>query len=151
MDSSAELGLATFRAVEERHLDRLFELYPDDAEFVHAPSLPYDGTLRGKEANRQQVLARPAQSWSGTWTPLQPTATERRMDPRVIASNGVEVAVLYRQRAVSPTGERLDSPVFGLYEVRDGKFARAQMFHFDTADLVGFLERARAATVQRRV
>ena len=34
-------------------------------------------------------------------------------------------------------------PVLGLYEVRDGRFARAEMFHFDTAAIVGFLERAR--------
>ena len=40
-------------------------------------------------------------------------------------------------------GERLDAPVLGLYEVRDGRFARAEMFHFDTAAIVGFLERAR--------
>jgi hypothetical protein len=33
----------------------------------------------------------------------------------------------------------------GIYEVRDGKFARAQMFHYDTAALVDFLERAAAA------
>jgi ketosteroid isomerase-like protein len=149
MDSSAELVLATIRAVEERDLDRLFELYHDDVEFVHAPSLPYGGTVRGKEANRRQILARPAESWSGTWTPLQPTAAERRMDPRVIAGNGVEVAVVYRQRAVSASGERLDAPVLGLYEVRDGKFARAQMFHFDTAAVVGFLERARPPAAGR--
>jgi ketosteroid isomerase-like protein len=70
------------------------------------------------------------------------------MDPRVVAGNGREVTVLYRQRALSPTGERLDAPVIGLYEVRDGRFARAQMFHFDTAGILGFLERARAAAVR---
>jgi hypothetical protein len=34
-------------------------------------------------------------------------------------------------------------PQLGLYEVRDGKFA--QMFHYDTAALLEFLERARTA------
>src|SRR5215216_3206064 len=29
-----------------------------------------------------------------------------------------------------------------IYEVRDGKFFRAQMFHYDTAAIVAFLERA---------
>ena len=43
---------------------------------------------------------------------------------------------------MSPDGERFESPVLGLYEVRDGKFARAQMFHFDTAAILRFLERA---------
>jgi hypothetical protein len=50
---------------------------------------------------------------------------------------------LNRQRAVDPAGERLDAPVLGLYEVRDGRFARPQRFHFDTAALVGFLTQAK--------
>ena len=32
--------------------------------------------------------------------------------------------------------------MLGLYEVRDGKFVRAQMFHYDTAAILAFLERA---------
>jgi ketosteroid isomerase-like protein len=43
---------------------------------------------------------------------------------------------------VSPDGERFESPVLGLYEVRDGKVARAQMFHHDTAGILASLERA---------
>ena len=64
------------------------------------------------------------------------------MDPRVIATAGGEVTVLYTHRAVSPHGERFEAPVVGLYEVRDGKFARAQMFHYHTAGILEFLERA---------
>ena len=52
------------------------------------------------------------------------------------------ITVLYTHRAVSPDGERFEAPVFGLYRVRDGKFARAQMFHYDTAAILAFLERA---------
>jgi len=52
--------------------------------------------------------------------------------------------VIYRQRAVGPAGERFDAPVLGLYGVREGKFARTQMFHFDTAAVVDFLTRANA-------
>ena len=84
----------------------------------------------------------PETTWLGTWGPLQPTEAERRMDPRVVASDGDEVTVLYTTRAVAPDGERFESPVLGLYEVRDGKFARAQMFHYDTAAILAFLERA---------
>jgi ketosteroid isomerase-like protein len=51
------------------------------------------------------------------------------MDPRVIAANDEEVVVLYRQRAVDSAGERFDEPVLGLYETREGKLARAHMFH----------------------
>ena len=64
------------------------------------------------------------------------------MDPRVIAVNGDEVVVKYSTRGVSPDGERFESEVLALYEVRDGKFARAQMFHYDTAALNEFLGRA---------
>ena len=64
------------------------------------------------------------------------------MDARVVSTNGDEVVVLYRQRAVSPQGERFDSPVLGLYEVREGKFARAQMFHYDTASTIDSPARA---------
>ena len=62
----------------------------------------------------------------------------------MVASNGGEVVVEYRHRAASPVGERIDLPVLALYEVRDGKLARAQMFHYDTAALTGFLSRAQA-------
>ena len=64
------------------------------------------------------------------------------MDPRVVAVNDAEVVVRYRQRAIAANGERLDASVLGVYEVRDGLFARAQMFHFDTAALVAYLRRA---------
>jgi ketosteroid isomerase-like protein len=77
--------------------------------------------------------------WLETWGPLQPTKGERSMDPQVIADDGEKVVVLYTQRAVDDSGNRFEAPVVGLYEVRDGKFARAQMFHFDTAAILDFL------------
>ena len=66
------------------------------------------------------------------------------MDPRVVAATDEEVVVLWRQRGLSPSGERFDGEVLGLYGVRDGKFARAQMFHFDSAALLRFLDDAHA-------
>lgn len=142
MQSNVEVVLGTFRAVEERDRDALFELYHDDVEFHEAPSLPYGGTIRGKAAIAAQLEAAPEATWLGTWGPLQPTQAERRMDPRVVATDGEQVAVVYTQRALSPDGERFEAPVLGLYEVRDGKFARAQMFHYDTVAILAFLERA---------
>jgi uncharacterized protein len=139
--SNAEVVLAVIRAVEERDADALFELYHDDVELHDAPSLPYSYTARGKAAMRDQLETAPETTWLGTWGPLQPTEAERRMDPRVVAADGDEVTVLYTTRAVAPDGERFESPVLGLYEVRDGKFARAQMFHYDTAAILAFLER----------
>jgi ketosteroid isomerase-like protein len=64
------------------------------------------------------------------------------MDPRIVATDGDEVVVQYVTRAMAPDGERFESPVVAIYEVRDGKLARAQMFHYDTAAILAFLERA---------
>jgi ketosteroid isomerase-like protein len=148
MDPSSAIVLTVFQAIEERDPDSLFALCHEDVELLEAESLPYGGTLRGKERLREQLESSPEATWLGTWGPLQPTSAERRMDPRVVASHDGEVAVAYRQRAVSASGERLDAPVLGLYEVRDNRFARAQMFHFDTAAIVAFLRRAGSAAGQ---
>jgi ketosteroid isomerase-like protein len=142
MNEAAQVALEAIRAVEQRDVEKLFDLYHDDVEFHEAPSLPYGGSRRGKEHLREQLMTAPEETWLGTWGPVQPTEDERRMDPRVVAVDGPEVTIVYTQRALSPTGERFESPVLGLYEIRDGKFARAQMFHFDTAAILAFLERA---------
>jgi ketosteroid isomerase-like protein len=143
MQSNAEVVLGIFRAVEERDREALFELYHDDVELHEAPSLPYgyEG-VSGKAAMREQLETAPETTWLGTWGPLQPTERERRMTPRVVATDGDEVTVLYTTRAVASSGERFESPVLALYEVRAGKLARAQMFHYDTAGVLTFLERA---------
>ena len=65
------------------------------------------------------------------------------MEPRVVAASEEEVVVLWRQRGVTPAGDRFDGEVLGLYHVRGGKLARAQMFYFDTAALVSFLAKAK--------
>jgi uncharacterized protein len=143
MQRNEEVVLAVFRAIEERDREALFELYHDDVELHDAPSLPYgyEG-VSGKEAMREQLETTPERSWLGTWGPLQPTEAERRMDPRVVATRGDEIVIQYTTRAKAPNGERFESPVLGVFEVRDGKFARGQMFHYDTAAVVAFLERA---------
>ena len=143
MQSNTEVVLGILRAVEERDREALFELYHDDVELHEAPSLPYgyEG-VSGKAAMREQLETAPETTWLGTWGPLQPTERERRMTPRVVATDGEEVTVLYTTRALAPSGERFESPVLALYEVRDGKLARAQMFHYDTAGVLTFLERA---------
>jgi uncharacterized protein len=142
MQSNEEVVLGVIRAVEERDAEALFDLYHEDVELHDAPSLPYHYTVRGKSGMRAQLEKAPEETWLGTWGPLQPTEAERRMDPRVVASKGDEVVVQYTTRALAPNGERFESPVLALYEVREGKFARAQMFHYDTAGILAFLERA---------
>ena len=142
MSNAIDVVLSAFDAVERRDEGRLLDLYGPDVELHEAPSLPYGGTLHSVPA----IVGREVHAtWTGTWDPLQPTAAERRMDPRVIAAHDEEVVVLWRQRAVSPDGERFDGAVLGLYRVRDHKLVRLQMFHFDTAAVVAFLERARTA------
>jgi ketosteroid isomerase-like protein len=137
-----QVVLDVIAAVQARDRERLFSLYHDDIEFHEAPTLPYGGATRGKQVLREQLNRAPESTWLGTWGPLQPTEREREMDQRVVAARGGEVVVEYRLRALAPSGERFDAPVLGLYRLRDGKLIRAQMFHFDTAAILGFLQRA---------
>jgi ketosteroid isomerase-like protein len=125
---SMEVVLEAFRAVERRDDERLQELYHPEVEFHWPPSF---------------TQASEGSNWSDVWEPFQPTEAERQLDPRVVAASDDEVVVLWRQRAVSPSGEHFDGEALGLYQVRDGKFARAQMFYFDMVAVVDFLARAR--------
>jgi hypothetical protein len=68
---------------------------------------------------------------------------------RVVAADHDEVVVLWRQRGVSPAGERFDGQVLGLFQLRDGKLARAQMFYFDPAGAARFLAEARLRLASR--
>ena len=126
---NVQVMLDIFSAIERRDQQRVFELCQPDVQFHWPPSLPYGGASR-------------ASAWAETWIPLQPTEAEQRMDPRVVAASQEEVVVLWQQRGVSPNGERFDGPVIGLYRLRGGKLARAQMFYFDTPGLMNFLDRA---------
>jgi ketosteroid isomerase-like protein len=130
---SVSVVLEAFRAVEQRDEERLRRLYDPRVEFHWPPSLPFGSPspTRGPQSR--------GPSWSDVWEPLQPTEAERRMDPRVVAATEHEVVVLWHQRGVSADGERFDGEVLGLYGVRDGKFARAQMFYFDTVAVERFL------------
>jgi len=60
----------------------------------------------------------------------------------VIVPDGQRVIVVWRLKA---TGPRLDVPVVDLIELRDGKVARPQMFHSDTATVRQFLHDAATA------
>ncbi len=123
-----EVMRGIFNAIERRDPQAVTDHCHPDVEFLWPPSLPYGGGERG--------------GWAQTWVPLQPTEAEQRMDARVVAASEEEVVVLWRQRGVSPAGEKFDGPVLGLYRLRDGKLARAQMFYFDTVPLVRFLSTA---------
>jgi uncharacterized protein len=135
---SADVILAIFRAVERRDGEAFQALCQPDVALHWPPPLPYGGSFRADAAE-----ARRGPNWEETWDPLQPTDGERQMDPRVVASDDDEVVVLWRQRGVSPAGERFDGQVLGLYQLRDGKLARAQMFYFDPAGAARFLAQGR--------
>jgi ketosteroid isomerase-like protein len=61
------------------------------------------------------------------------------MHPEVIAAADDRVVVRWHQRGRSPAGLDFDGPVLGLYEVREQRLARAQMFYFDTDAVKRFL------------
>jgi uncharacterized protein len=124
--------LACFAAVERRDEERQRELFDPEVGFHWPPSLPYG------RPGRQGA------SFESVWDPLQPGPAERAMDPRVVAASEDEVVVRWRQRGVDAAGARLECPVLGLYEVRNRRLIRAQMFYFDTAAVLRFLERAGA-------
>lgn len=130
MTDNVAVVLETFRAVERRDGEGLRGLCDPEVEFVWPPSLPYGGTYKGVEP-----------AFRETWDDFQ-TEAERQMDPRVVATSGDEVVVLWQQKAVDGTGRRLDTPVLGRYRVREGKLARAQMFYFDTVAVADFLAHA---------
>jgi ketosteroid isomerase-like protein len=136
MRASTGIVMEAFDAVERRDQRRLIQLYHPEVEFHWPPSLPYGGSSRGIAAQQDRSAA----AWDQVWDPLQPTERERRMDPRVVAATDREVVVLWHQRALNPAGQRLDMETLGIYGVRDGKFARAQMFYFDTTAVLSFLQ-----------
>jgi ketosteroid isomerase-like protein len=128
--------LDLFDAIENRDFERILEIYDPDVEFHWPPALPYGGSTRGYQTDP----GRP--TWQSVWLPLQPEPSDRRMDPRVIASSDDEVAVLYHQRGRDPKGNLFDGEVVGVYRVIGGKLRRAQMFYFDTKATSSFLRSA---------
>jgi len=144
---NVEVMLEILRRIERRDprrpdAERARALFQPDVEFHWPPSLPYGGTTRGLKAD--------GRTWAETWDPLQPTEAERRLDPRVVAASEDEIVVLWKQRGQSPAGDRLEGEVLGLYKIREGKLARAQMFYFDTAAVLSFLEKATGSSVRAR-
>jgi ketosteroid isomerase-like protein len=129
--TSVAIVLECFSAVERRDDARQRELFHPAIEVHWPPLLARDA--------RQTGAAR--WTFEGAWDPFQPTKAERRMDPRVVAASESEVAVLWQQRGIDAGGDRLETPVLGLYEVRDQWLVRAQMFYFDPGAAAEFLGR----------
>jgi ketosteroid isomerase-like protein len=133
-EQSIQVILQVFRAVEQRDPQGALDLIVPDVEFHWPPPLPYGGVRRGFNPE--------GATWTKTWDPLQPAAAERSLSPRVIAASDTEVVVHWQQRGLSPAGDRIDTPVLGLYHLQDAKLTRAQMFYFDPVAVLNFLAKA---------
>jgi ketosteroid isomerase-like protein len=142
MKSNEKLVLDMIRAVEERDEARILEIYDSNVEFHWPPSLPgYGGTFRGRDVLDMNT------AFTDAWDPLQQTEEERRIHPRVVASNDEEVVVHYHQRGTDQSGRSCDSEVLAIYRVENSKVTRLQMFYFEPEKVADFLEAAAGQSV----
>ena len=110
-------------------------MYDPDVVIHEAPSLPYGGDYSGDDA-----VARHAQAFNAAWQGLQ-SINDRRLEPRFL-TDGDHVIILWRQKGKSAGGEIFDMPAVSVYQMKGGRIIDSRMFHFDTAAVIGFLERA---------
>lgn len=136
--SNSEIVLDVLHAVETRNVERLGALYHPEIEFNWPPSLPYGGTHRGADVSTMSY------QFAGVWGPLQPTEAERRMDPIIVAASGDDVIVRYTWKGRDSAGRSIAADTLAHYEVRDGKLARARMYHYDLTGLLDFLSAAKS-------
>lgn len=137
---SVDVVTQVLAAVEQRQADRLIALYHPQIEFHWPPGLPYSGRFVGAEVARMHRLL------GEVWFALQPDEETRRMDFEVIATGDHgRVVVRYRWKGIDAQGGRFETLTLADYQVRDGLFARAQMYYYDLPGLIRFLEQANAA------
>jgi ketosteroid isomerase-like protein len=134
-ETNTRVVLEVFAAIEQRDAARFLAHTHPGVTIWWPPSLPWNDGVPG----RPHQAGDHARSWLEVWAPLQPTAAERQMHPEVIAAADDRVVVRWHQRGRSPAGQSIDGQVLGLYEVRQERLARAQMFFFDTDAVKRFL------------
>jgi uncharacterized protein len=123
-----------FAAVEDRDFDGLVACYSDDIEINEADVLPYGGVWRGREGVAGHAAGF-MQAWGGLQGP-----DESRLDAELFGDGAGTVCAVFRHRAVDPvSGARFDAPEVGVYQVRDDRVVRSQMFHADSAAVTEFL------------
>ena len=123
-----------FRAVEDRDIEPMYEIYAPDVVVTEAVSLPYGGEHRGHDGILEHGLG-----YLHTWDHLQ-TDEDKRLDPEFVDA-GDRVFVCWRQRAHGVDGEQCDAPAVSIYEFHDRRVVRSIMYHLDTASLLDFLRR----------
>ena len=134
---SVEIVTQVLKAVEQRRGDLLADLYHPQIEFHWPPGLPYSGSFVGVEVAQMQ------RRFGEVWFPLQPTEETRRMDFKVVATgDDGRVVATYVWKGIDRQGRRFETLTLADYQVRDGLFARAQMFYYDFTGLLSFLAQA---------
>jgi ketosteroid isomerase-like protein len=145
-EANVRMVLEVFAAIEQRDTARFLAHTHPQVSICWPPSLPWNDGLPG----RPDKDGHHARSWLEVWAPLQPTAAERQLHPEVIAAADDRVVVRWHQRGRSPAGLCFDGHVLGLYEVREQRLARAQMFYFDPDAVKRFLADAQEQQPARR-
>jgi len=117
---------ALYEGFRRRDMATIFGLLADDVEFEQSQALPWGGSYRGHEGVRQFF----GQLGSRVNSTL---ALERFIDA------GDHVAAIgWTEGTVNATGARYRVPVVHLWQVRDGRIARAQ-FHIENAAMLAAL------------
>lgn len=111
----------TFRAAyEARDVDRMVELFADDAEYTLAP-----GTFRGKSAIRRLL------EWDAR---LSPTATIRDTGLKILASD--RTVVWERQLALTAEGVSYQENALTVIEFDDAGLIRNVRSYYDKLDVL---------------
>ncbi|MGH3557449.1 MAG: nuclear transport factor 2 family protein [Mycobacterium sp.] len=140
MSSDVDVVRRLFDAVERRDGDELLACYAEDIEITEAAALPYGGTYRGRDGALAHALR-----FLAAWNPYQ-GPEELKLDPQFWGDGAGTVCVLFHHRAFDPIRSvRLDALEVSIYQIRDGRVARSQMFHADSAAVAQFLHDARLA------
>jgi ketosteroid isomerase-like protein len=131
VDENVKIVKRLFRAVEERDVEPMYEIYDQAVEVNEAPSLPYGGQFRGHEGVVEHGLR-----YLAAWDHLQ-TDDDRDLGAEFVGA-GDRVLVRWRQKAHAPDGA-LDHPVVSEYRLREGKVVESRVHTFDSAALADFL------------
>jgi uncharacterized protein len=135
VEDNVETVKRLFRAVEQRDVEPMYEIYDREVEVNEAPSLPYGGKFRGHEGMVEHGLR-----YVAAWDHLQ-ADEDRDLEAEFVAA-GDRVLVRWRQKAHASRGCSLNVPVLSEYLLRDGKVIESRMHTFDSAAIADFLASA---------
>lgn len=120
-------------AVERRDKEAMTALYHPQIEFRFPEQLPYGGCHTGSG------VAALGELFTSVWDALQPTPDDRKLEYRVIAASNDDVITRYFLKGRNRRGRTIRSDTLARYTMRAGLLVRAQMYHYELAELVDFL------------